>query len=184
MTSDAQATIADLRRVPENGKAEIVNDRVVLIPPHGGLPGYTAGEIRASLHAYARSRKTGYAFGGTVGFIVDLPHRRSFCPDAAYYIGSLSMDFVDGAPLFAVEVRSKGEYGIQAENEMADKRADYFAAGTQVVWDVDLLSADIVRAYRADRPNEPSKFRRDEIADAEPALPGWRLAVNDLFPPA
>ena len=24
-------------------------------------------------------------------------------------------------------------------------------------------------------------FRRGEIADAEPAVPGWRMAVDDLF---
>ncbi len=44
------------------------------------------------------------------------------------------MDSVQGAPVFAVEVRSKANDGPAAE------RADYFAAGTQVVWDVDLFS--------------------------------------------
>ena len=56
------------------------------------------------------------------------------------------------APVFAVEVRSEGDYGPAAEREMAAKRADYFAAGTKVVWDVDLLSDDVVRVYRADSP--------------------------------
>ena len=38
---------------------------------------------------------------------------------------------------------------------MAQKRADYFAAGTLVVWDVDLLADDVVRVYRADAPDSP-----------------------------
>jgi len=51
-----------------------------------------------------------------------------------------SMRFLEGAPIFAVEVCSENDYGRAAEREMADKRADYFAAGTLVVWDVDILS--------------------------------------------
>jgi Uma2 family endonuclease len=64
---------------------------------------------------------------------------------------------------------------------MARKRADYFAAGTLVVWDVDLLSETPVRAYRAADPENPTLYRRGESADAEPALPGWRMSVDDLF---
>ena len=64
---------------------------------------------------------------------------------------------------------------------MAEKRADYFAAGTRVVWDVDLQGPDTVRVYRADSPDVPTVYRRGEIAEAEPALPGWRMPVDDLF---
>jgi Uma2 family endonuclease len=64
---------------------------------------------------------------------------------------------------------------------LATKRADYFAAGTLVVWDVDLLSEDVVRVYRVDSPMAPTIYRRGEQAEAEPALPGWRMAVDELF---
>jgi Uma2 family endonuclease len=65
---------------------------------------------------------------------------------------------------------------------MAMKRADYFAAGTLVVWDVDLLSNEVVRVYRATDPERATIYRRDEIAEAEPAVPGWTMAVDELFP--
>ena len=55
---------------------------------------------------------------------------------------------------------------------LAAKRADYFAAGTQVVWDVDLLSEEVVRVYRAGAPSTPTIYRRGEVAEAEPAVPG------------
>ena len=87
----------------------------------------------------------------------------------------------EGAPIFAVEVRSGDDYGPRAERVMAQKRADYFAAGTRVVWDVDLLNEDVVRAYRADDPGHPKVFRRGETAAAEPAVPGWTMPVDDLF---
>ena len=64
---------------------------------------------------------------------------------------------------------------------MARKRADYFAAGTLVVWDVDLLGDDVVKAYHADDPEHRKVFRRGDIADAEPAVPGWHMPVDDLF---
>ena len=93
------------------------------------------------------------------------------------------MRFAAGAPIFAVEVRSENDYGEQAEQTMRDKRADYFAAGTQVVWDVDLLGPDVIRSYRASDPDHPvAVFRRGDAAHAEPALPRWSLPVDDLFP--
>ncbi len=91
------------------------------------------------------------------------------------------MKFLTGAPIFAVEVRSENDYGPQAEQEMAEKRRDYFAAGTLVVWDVDLLSDDVVRVYRTTDPTNPTIYRRGEIAEAEPAVPGWRMPVDELF---
>lgn len=89
---------------------------------------------------------------------------------------------MEGAPLFAVEVRSREEYGPAAERAMAEKRADYFAAGTLVVWDVDTLGDQVVRAYRDGDPARPATFRRGDLADAEPALNGWSMPVDDLFP--
>ncbi|MBA3442790.1 MAG: hypothetical protein H0T92_23315 [Pyrinomonadaceae bacterium] len=49
------------------------------------------------------------------------------------------------------------------------------------MWDVDLLSDDVVKAYHADDPDHPMIFIRGDIADAEPAVPGWRMPVDDLF---
>lgn len=82
---------------------------------------------------------------------------------------------------FAAEVRSENDYGTAAERQIKEKIADYFAAGTKVVWDVDLLGEDVVRVYRRDNPDQPSVYRRGEIAEAEPAVPGWTMAVDDLF---
>jgi Uma2 family endonuclease len=90
------------------------------------------------------------------------------------------MRFVPAAPTFAVEVRSENDYGPAAEAAMAAKRADYFEAGTLVVWDVD-PEAEVIRCYRADAPDRPTEFRRGDVADAEPAVLGWRVAVDDVF---
>lgn len=180
MTLKTRATIEDLYRV--EGKAEIINGEIVHMPATGAMPGYAGDEIFASLRAYARQVQRGRAVGDNKAFIVDLPHRESFSPDAAYYLGTSSgMKFFQGAPIFAVEVRSEWDYGPAAEREIAAKRTDYFATGTLVVWDVDLLSPDVVRVYRSSAPDQPAIYRRGDTAEAEPAVPGWTMPVADLF---
>jgi len=180
MSTKVEATIEDLYKV--EGKAELVNGEIILMSPTGRRPGYAGDEIFFSLRQYTKRNKVGIAVGDNKAFVVNLPHRKSFSPDAAFDVGpDTGMDFSEGAPIFAVEVRSKGDYGTRAEREMAQKRADYFAAGTLVVWDVDLLSDDVVRVYRASDPESATVYRRDEIAEAEPAVPGWTMAVDDLF---
>ena len=179
MSTKVEATIEDLYKV--EGKAELVNGEIILMSPTGGLPGYAGDEIFSSLHEYSKRQSFGLAVNDNKAFVVNLPNRKSFSPDVAFYVGAVTMNFFEGAPVFAVEVRSKGDYGPKAERQMAQKRADYFAAGTLVVWDVDLLSADVVRVYRSSDPERAMIYHRGEIADAEPAVPGWTMAVDDLF---
>lgn len=180
MSTKTRATIEDLYKV--EGKAELVNGEIVCMSPTGGRPGIAGGEIFASLREYARRTGQGRAFPDGVGFQVHLPHRESFSPDAAWYVGPApDIRFPQGAPVFAVEIRSEHDYGQRAERAMQEKRADYFAAGTLVVWDADLQSEDVIRSYKASDPENPVIFRRGEIADAEPAVPGWRMAVDELF---
>jgi Uma2 family endonuclease len=180
MSTKTRAAIADLYKV--EGKAELVHGEIVAMPPAGDDPNGASLNVAMSLREYERRSGHGRAYTDGAGFHVNLSHRESFSPDAAYHTGPRSgMDFLEGAPVFAVEVRSKTDYGPAAEREMAAKRADYFACGTLVVWDVDLQSEDVIRSYKASNPENPLIFRRGEIADAEPAVPGWRMAVDELF---
>jgi Uma2 family endonuclease len=182
MATKPRATIEDLYHAPDDMKAEIVDGELVLMSPTGNDPSYAAGAVFVSLWHYAEDTGTGQAVGDNAGFRVNLPNRTSFSPDAALYTGpDTGMRFFEGAPVFAVEVRSEGDYDADAEDSVKAKRADYFAAGTLVVWDVDLLGPDVIRSYRADQPDAPIIYRRGEMADAEPAVPGWRFPVDKLF---
>lgn len=181
MPTRREATVEDLYKVPENGKAELVNGELVLMPLAGDAHNYAGGEIFASLREYGRRTKRGRAFTDNAGFLVNLPNRRSFSPDAGFYAGPpFGAKFIEGAPVFAVEVRSGDDYGPAAERGMARKRADYFAAGTLVVWDVDPV-AECVHVFRASDPTKPTTYRRGQVAEAEPAVPGWRVAVDWIF---
>ena len=183
MSPRTRARIDDLYRVPENGKAELVNGEIVLMPPTGGIPGRSGGRIYISVHGYERRTGRDHAFPDNVGVVVDLPHRGSFSPAAACHPGPLQGGrSLDGTPIFATEVRSESDYGEKAEREMAEKRADYFAAGTLVVWDVGVLRERVVRGYRASDPERPTIYRSGDVAEAEPALPGWSMPLADLLP--
>ena len=180
MSTKTKATIEDLYAVP--GKAELINGEIVLFMPTGGKPGRASGKVFLSLSGYERTNGGGYAFGDNIGFIVDLPNRQSFCPDAAWFTGDLEgMKFLKGAPAFAVEIRSENDYGPSAERALGAKRRDYFAAGTLVVWDVDLLNEDVIKVFRFNDPENPTMYKRGDLAEAEPAVPGWTMPVDDLF---
>jgi Uma2 family endonuclease len=177
------ATLDDLAR--EEGKAELVGGRIVRLISCGDYPSSVAAEIFVSLRAYAKREGRGKAYADGVGFTVpELPSgRESFSPDASYYDGVRPLDrmrFIPGAPNFAAEVRSENDYGPGPEAEMATKRADYFAAGTMSVWDVD-PEAQTIAVYRASAPTQPTIYRCGDQAEAEPAVPGWRIAVDDIF---
>jgi Uma2 family endonuclease len=180
MTTRTRATLEDLMRVP--GKAELVDGEIVHMPPTGDAPGSAGDEIYASLREYVMEGERGRAVSDNKAFRVDLPHRQSFSPDAAFYTGPRGgMSYFPEPPVFAAEVRSEGDYGPRPERTMTAKRADYFAGGTLVVWDVDLLSENVVRKYSVADPTNPVTFRRGEIANVEPAVPGWQMKVDDLF---
>ncbi|MEO6808645.1 MAG: Uma2 family endonuclease [Isosphaeraceae bacterium] len=183
-TAAGRATLADLARTP--GKAELIDGRIVPLMPTGHRPNWIAGEIFFSLKNHTRATGRGVAYTDNMGFAVTrlASGRESFSPDVSYYDGPLpadDMDFVAGSPTFAVEVRSKTDSGSAAVAAMAAKRTDYFQAGTAVVWDVD-PRARCLHIYRADTPDRPVTVQAGQVADAEPAVPGWRLAVDDLFP--
>ncbi len=182
-TRKSAATLEDLLRF--DGKAELIGGEIVPLMATGFRPNAIAARVFVSLMGHATATGRGVACTDNMGFAISqLPSgRESFSPDASYYSGPLpadEMDFIPGPPTLAVEVRSKNDHGNAAELAMAAKRADYFQAGTLVVWDVDPL-ASCVRSYRADLSDQPITYSRGQVADAEPAVPGWRMAVDDIF---
>jgi Uma2 family endonuclease len=177
------ATLDDLYRV--EGKAELIGGRIIHLMATGRKPNRVASRIFRSLDDYAEATGRGEAYTDNMGFAVGVlsSGRESFSPDASYFLGPFPLDemrFLEGAPTFAVEVRSENDYGDAAEVALAAKRADYFEAGTAVVWDVDPVN-EVVRKYGADFPDNPIVFARGQEADAEPAVPGWRMAVDRIF---
>ncbi len=181
--AEKPATVDDLYLV--EGKAELVDGRIVQEMPTGWRPSKVASRIFRSLDDFAEATGHGDAFNDNFGYVVGplVSGRHSFSPDASFFLGQRPdnlMRFLKDHPTFAVEVRSEGDYGEAAEAAITAKRADYFEAGTLVVWDVDPVS-DLIRKFRLDAPERPEVFHRGQVADAEPAVVGWRLVVDRIF---
>ena len=178
-----RAALRDLACV--EGKAELISGSIVRFMASGDFPATVAANIYVSLRQFVRNTGRGRAYADGIGFAVPelSSGRESFSPDASYYDGphpANRMRFIEGVPQFAAEVCGENDYGPAAELEMRAKRAVYFEAGALVVWDVD-PKAETVAAHRAEAPDEPILFRRGDEAHAEPAVPGWRMSVADVF---
>lgn len=79
------------------------------------------------------------------------------------------------APDLVVEVLSPGNTGMEVD----DKLDEYLAAGVALVWIVN-PDRRTIRAYRQDGTTR--SFRAGDVIESEPALPGFRLVVGDVFP--
>lgn len=177
------ATLDDLARVSDT--AELIDGRIELLMPTGRKPGRIAGRIDRGLDDFASQSGRGEACLDNVGFAVPRlsSGRESFAPDASYHLGPFPADpmrFLDGPPTLAVEVRGASDDTPFAEFAIATKRDDPFEVGTRMVWDVDAI-AECIHIDRAETPDQPTSFRRGQVADAEPLLRGWRVDVDWIF---
>ena len=80
----------------------------------------------------------------------------------------------DVAPDLGVEVLSTGD----TAREMARKRQDYFAAGVQVVWQVDPRKRT-VEVFTT--PDQSTILHEAQILDGGTVLPGFTLPLQELF---
>ena len=175
------ATFDDLMKV--EGKAELINGRIVEQMASGDVPSLVGFNIAIHLRSFVRLHNLGRVYPDNVGCALSvelLSGRQSFAPDVTFVTGAPApnrMRFLEGAPTFAVEVRSECDYGRAAEIAMSAKRDDYFEAGTLVVWDVDPIARTVTKFT----PTRNVIFTGNEVADAEPAVPGWTMPVADIF---
>jgi Uma2 family endonuclease len=182
-SASKRATIQELHEI--EGQAELIDGRIVRLPFHNVRTAQIVMAIVFSIYDAPPEPHQGEVFMSTLAYVVPrLPSgRKSFCPDASYYAGPAPanpMSFIEGAPDFAVEVRDERDDDPAREQTRIAKRSDDFAAGSLVVWDVD-PDDEVVRVYRSNDPSSPVTYARGQIAEAEPAVPGWRIEVDAIF---
>jgi Uma2 family endonuclease len=81
------------------------------------------------------------------------------------------------APDLVVEVLSPGNSG----SEVDEKLDEYITAGVSLVWIVN-PDRKTIRVFRQDGTHR--LFHANDLIDNEPALPGFRLVVSEVFPAA
>lgn len=138
-----------------------------------------AGFLLGLLNAFVIPRNLGIVTGadGTVELMPDLVR----IPDVAF----TSWDRLPGrrrptspvprlAPNLAVEVLSSSN----TPGEMAMKRQDYFAAGAELVWEID-PAARTVLVFTS--PTQSTTLTQADTLDGGAVLPGFTLPVQELF---
>ena len=97
-------------------------------------------------------------------------------PDLAVVLGDENPDepYLHRAPDLAVEIRSPED----SLTELLHKSGEYLDNGARLVWIV-VPEEESVWAVSAAAP--PRTYRKGETIAAESVLPGFELAVDDLF---
>jgi Uma2 family endonuclease len=183
MATDAQLTAQDLLRLGgDDVRRELVNGRVIEMPPHGGAHGKIAGVIYRRLYEHVERVGDGEVLIGDVGFVLSVPGdpEQVRVPDVTFISrarlpgGQLPKGFVVGAPDLAVEVLSRGNVG----EDIQQKIRDYLDAGVRLIWLV-APDAQTVTVYRAD--GSARLLRKQDSLDGEDVLPGFAISLSDVF---
>jgi Uma2 family endonuclease len=170
----------ELLRRPDLNPCELVDGRVVPTMPTGDEHGDVEAELLTRLRVYSKETQRGRAVGGEVGIyirrnpdtvraadVIFISKERDLRPRAKGYF--------EIVPELAVEVLSPDD----RMSRLREKLRDYFSAGVQVVWVVDpALRRVLVHRSLTD----VTVLNDREILTDEELLPGFSVAVAELFP--
>ena len=179
MATNRLMTAAELLAMPEDDcRYELVRGELITLPIEGGLHGSVASRFNRRLGAFAEARDLGETFTRT-GFILATDPDTVRGPDVSFVSNArLSGDASDGyftiAPDLAVEVVSPNDN----HSDMADKTAEYLAAGARLVVVVDPLARTITKHHARGgitRLGESDTLALDDI------MPGFECAAADIF---
>jgi Uma2 family endonuclease len=177
---DSLMTGEELFQRPDLSPCELVNGRVVPTMPTGDEHADVEYELGMRLRAYGKETGRGRAVGGEVGIyirrspdtvraadIVFISRERDLRPRAKGYF--------EIAPELVVEVLSPDD----RMSRMREKLRDYFSAGVRVVWVVDPASRRVL-IHRS--LTDLTDLDDRQALTEEDLLPGFSVAVSDLFP--
>ena len=182
MSTHAQATtVEELWNMPDHGgHSELVQGRLRVMEPGNAEHGRIASTANWLLSAHVRATGSGVTYGAGTGFVLARNPDTVRAPDAAFVsharvdaIGRTERFWPGGAPDLAVEVVSPDDSGP----DVRSKSLNWLDAGARAVLVLDPRSRSAT-VYRA---GGDVRVHTDGTIDLSDAVPGWRVAVADLF---
>ena len=164
------------------GRCELVCGELVMMSPGRGRHAAVGMRIGRALLNFVQAHGLGEVFDSSAGYVVSRDPDTVSEPNVSFLcterLKAQNLDaFLEGAPDLAVEILSPGNSAL----EMRRKMADYFDAGCRVVWMVDPAE----RTVTVHRPHaDPVRLTEDDTLTDEEVLPGFALAVREIFPAA
>ena len=150
------------------------------MPPGGWEHGAEGMDIALSLGAYVRAHDLGRVSGGDTGFLLTTAPDTVRAPDVAFVRADrvpargTQRGYFRGAPDLAVEVISPNDL----YTEVDEKVAEWLEHGTRLVFVVN-PRRKTVAVHRAD--GSVRVLTIADVLDGEDVVPGWTLAVRDIF---
>jgi Uma2 family endonuclease len=181
MTIDAKLMTADeLIRLPRGrARHELVRGVLHTFPLAFMDEALVTSEINASLGAFVRDHRLGNVVAG-VGFLLAIDPDTVRAPSLAFLrrerleSTGIPEGYFPGAPDLAVEIIAPDEVYL----DVHDTIAEWLDHGTQVVFVVNPRR----KVVAVHRPKQPVVILGiEDTLSAEDVVPGWSLAVRDLF---
>ena len=183
VTSRSPITAEELFELPDDGgRCELVNGEIIRLEPGGAEHGVVTARIGHLIQEFVTANALGLCCGVGTGFILQRDPDVVRAPDAAFVASGripetgVPVSYWPFAPDLLVEV-------VSPSDRLADvhvKIAEYFAAGTRLVWLVE-PETRMVHLYRSAR--QVDVLGMDDALDGGDVLPGFRSPVRNLFPP-
>lgn len=179
MTVDAKLmTAEELAAMPDDGnRYELVNGELIAMAPSFGRHGVIAGRIAAALGHHVRTHRLGELIIADAGYILRRAPDTVRAPDAAFIRKGRTFEnsFIDGAPDLVVEVISSSD----RYTEVNAKVREYLRGGAQMIIVVDPRTETVT----VHTPSGAKTLSIDDTLDGGDVVPGWRLALRELFEP-
>jgi Uma2 family endonuclease len=165
---------------PDLGPCELVDGRIVPLPPTRPEHGEIELNLGSELKAWVRSSGRGRASGGEVGLYIRRNPDTVRAADLIFisherYARWGNATYLDVAPELVVEVMSPTD----RRSDVLEKVGDYLSAGVDRVWVVD-PKLQCVLAYRT--LTDVQRFEMGDVLADEELLPGFSVPISDLFP--
>ncbi len=148
--------------------------------PTGGEHGEIVAELAFALQSFVRVRGLGRVYFSDTGFVLATDPDTVLTPDVAFVSASRvppkaqRVGFLHLAPDLVVEVVSPSD----RSSEVQAKVTRYLQAGVALVWVIE-PRRHLVTIHTSNNP--PVERGENDTLDGGEVLPGFQLAVRDLF---
>jgi Uma2 family endonuclease len=161
-------------------KYELVEGELIRMAPTGGEHGVLTVRIGCQLDEYVEAHQLGSVCGTGTGCIIQRRPDTVRAPDAAFIAKKripetgVPKTYWPFAPDLAVEVTSPSDRFTAVQTKVAE----YFSAGTRLVWVVEPATRTI---YVYHSPHDVQVLGEDGELSGEDVLPGFRCAARRIF---
>ncbi|NEP57669.1 MAG: Uma2 family endonuclease [Symploca sp. SIO2G7] len=159
-------------------RMELVDNSIIIMSPSGYQSDEVALEVGALLRNWVRPRKLGRVTGSSAGF--ELPNSDVKAPDVSFVLAERMkispLSFAELAPDLMIEVKSPSD----TLTSLRDKIQNFLSQGTKV----GILINPEKHRVEIYRSGEEVVILGDgDVLSLPDLLPGWEVAVTDLWSP-